>query len=71
MIDIKTLINKWITEDKLDTMEIGMKVKNWFFRTQQTTEHWLWEDDWDGGDGDDNNSSFMVEGYDDGEDEIY
>ena len=65
---LKTMISKWVMEDKLNDQEIGRKVRKHYWKNIHTHENWLFEDDegWSGYGYDD-----ASRGYDDGEDEIY
>ena len=48
---INILLTKWLTVDKLNNQEIGHKVRQWYWKNEKTTEHWIMgeEDDVYGG----------------------
>ena len=71
---INVLLTKWLTVDKLNNQEIGHKVRQWYWKNEKITEHWINEDsepedpiDYMYGGGDDVDSRMG----DDVEDEIY
>jgi len=67
---LKTMISKWVLEDKLNDSEIGRKIRKHYWKEIHSYEHWVWEDD---------EAEMSGYGYDDvsrgsfddGEDEIY
>ena len=69
MDKLRTMISKWVLEEKLNDQQIGYKVRKHYWKEIHSHEHWIWEDDEAemSGYGYDDASR----GYDDGEDEIY
>ena len=42
---LRTMISKWVMEDKLNDQEIGRKVRKHYWREIHSYEHWVWQDD--------------------------
>ena len=42
---LRTMISKWVLEDKLNDQEIGRKVRKHYWKEIHSYEHWVWEDD--------------------------
>ena len=42
---LRTMISKWVLEDKLNDQEIGKKVRKHYWRELHPREHWVWQDD--------------------------
>ena len=67
---LRTMISKWVIEDKLNDSEIGRNIRKHYWKEIHSYEHWVWEDDEAemSGYGYDDASRGS---FDDGEDEIY
>ena len=63
---LRTMISKWVLEDKLNDQEIGRKVRKHYWKEIHSYEHWMNDEFEEGGDLMMGDSS-----YDDGQDEIY
>lgn len=68
MNKLKSLITKWVLEDKMNDQALGQQVRKYYWREIHSYEHWLNEEDgvsekafWGYGD----------DSRDDGGDEIY
>ena len=66
---LRTMISKWVIEDKLNDMQIGSKIRKHYWREIHSYEHWMndGEEGMSGYGYDDASSQFE----DDGGDEIY
>jgi len=65
---LRTMISKWVVEDKLNDMQIGSKIRKHYWREIHSYEHWLNDEgDMSGYGYDDASRSHN----DDGGDEIY
>ena len=42
---LRTMISKWVLEDKLNDQEIGRKVRKHYWKEIHSYEHWIWQDD--------------------------
>ena len=71
--ELKTMISKWVVEDKLNDQHIGYEIRKYYWKEIHSYEHWLNEEnqptdvlDYMYGGGDDVvNKSSDGEGYDD------
>jgi len=71
--ELRTMISKWVVEDKLNDQHIGYEIRKYYWREIHSYEHWLNEEnqptdvlDYMYGGGDDVvNKSSDGEGYDD------
>ena len=51
---LRTMISKWVIEDKLNDSEIGRNIRKHYWKEIHSYEHWMN----DGGGGCDDNSSY-------------
>ena len=65
---LRTMISKWVIEDKLNDMQIGSKIRKHYWREIHSYEHWMNDEGEMSGYGYDDASSRFE---DDGGDEIY
>ena len=42
---LRTMISKWVLEDRLEDKEIGHKIRRHYWKEIHSYEHWIWEDD--------------------------
>ena len=71
--ELRTMISKWVVEDKLNDQHIGYEIRKYYWKEIHSYEHWLNEEnqptdvlDYMYGGGDDVvNKSSDGEGYDD------
>ena len=73
---LRTMISKWVLEDKLNDQEIGRKVRKHYWKEIHSYEHWMNDGEGMSGYGYDDASSGLSSQelddlYGDGEDEIY
>ena len=42
---LRTMISKWVMEDRLEDKEIGYNIRKYYWKEIHSYEHWIWEDD--------------------------
>ena len=42
--ELKTMISKWVVEDKLNDQHIGYEIRKYYWREIHSYEHWLNEE---------------------------
>tara|TARA_Y100001972_G_C7419068_1_gene216655 strand:+ start:203 stop:463 length:261 start_codon:yes stop_codon:yes gene_type:complete len=45
MDTLRTLITKWVVEDKFNDQQLGHQIRNYYWREIHSYEHWLNEDE--------------------------
>ena len=72
---LRTMISKWVIEEKLNDMQIGSKIRHLYWKEIHSYEHWMDEGEMSGYGYDDASSGLSSQElddlYGDGEDEIY
>jgi len=43
--ELRTMISKWVVEDKLNDQHIGYEIRKYYWKEIHSYEHWLNEDD--------------------------
>ena len=47
---LRTMISKWVIEDKLNDSELGRNIRNHYWKEIHTHEHWMNDEYEEGGD---------------------
>ena len=45
---IRTMISKWVIEDKLNDQEIGLNIRKYYWKEIHSYEHWMNDEEGDG-----------------------